>query len=128
MCLNKILYRNNYLKKKKYGWKIFKMDDNNRYFTPYEGTNKALKSGIFLDEKDYRRTTLGYPSNEGDSIITSSGVYKKGWHFYFNKKDAVGNNLFYTVKKVIVKNIHTIGKQGINNEIVGVCKYIKILK
>ena len=111
MCLA-ILYGNRMedpwldYRKEGIGWKIFEKYRGHLLGQFISGKYRPVRR--WLQEKDFR------DGNE-KTILAGSGVcYKKGWHIYYNKEDAVaradGNSL-EVVRKVRYKRACAIGEQ-----------------
>ena len=101
-------------KQAKEGYKIFERY-NNKLYSVYMTSKGCFKTGEWIYD------------DEVMNIETSNGeFYKTGFHFYFDKTDAMQtstllNNYNYIVKKNKVKNIVASGK-GFFDQRVGVAR------
>ena len=132
MCLYIL---NKEIKKRKYGWKVFRVDTDGSLYSEIRGYSDIrgrgkLEVGKWLKEIDYRRTKFTRLN------ITPDISYPVGWHVFHTRRAAEMwrpdfHAFRFTIRKVRISDIVAQGKQmtwerGQHRLTVSVCKRILI--
>lgn len=116
MCLDKITRRKGF-NTSGVGYKVFRLFPGGKLTSVYREQDYSLKRGEWLPDVEHYYPYITSP--------ISRIRYEKGWHFFFNKKDATWfkdsyymtlmscegdrTGFILTVKKVKFRKLHTRG-------------------
>lgn len=95
-------------KKKKFGWKIFKIGPNKELKNYIYNNKMKLLENRWLKEETFRQSKF----RKTNFISTDCESYEMGFHIFLTKKDAMLYNIGYSIKRVKFRKPVAYGLQG----------------
>ena len=103
------------------GYKVFNRNEG-RLYGEYARPGKERKLGVWLKEGNFR------PQRRDTGLDRDGVKYKRGWHIFLRRKDAVNWDVgFQAIRKIKFRGIVAMGRM-VNSSAIVVAKEIFIPK
>lgn len=125
MCLSRVTRRVKPTGKTRYGWKVFTGGSYGSLKFEFRrlGRSKRVPRGRWLRAKERPISYRDWDNNGSDS--DSSDTYLSGFHFFCEPQGVPDWEICVRVE---VRGVHTYGTESMDDERVGVARYMRVPK